>query len=196
MRKFAWVSAIVVLIALAFAGGYILRLWQSAPHTPGTAQALFGAVKAPKPKAPPEWTEWRYPGSTEQGSSKGGGGTMNGLTVGPIDSVILTTPDDFEKVLEWYANKFDSPVIAVPTGSGSLGKFNTENTDDPIINANVMLASNRPGDERDKGTWRPVRMKVISARTPRYDLVINVSRAEGESHTHVVVTYFPNKPGE
>jgi len=79
----------------------------------------------------------------------------------------------------------------VPTGSGSLGKMNTANKEDPIISASVLLASSRPPEEHDKGN-RPVQMKVISVRTPRYDLVINVSRAEGEGFTHIVVTYFPN----
>ena len=196
MRKFTSVLAIAVLIGVAFAGGYFLRLWQSTGHAVGMAEVFSVASKGPKPKAPPEWTEWQYPESTEGGSSKGGGGTVNDLSVGPIYSVILTTPDDLDKVLEWYAKKFDSEIIAVPTGSGSLSRMNTENQDDPIISANVLLASNRPSNDRDKGPWRPVRMKVISVRTPRYNLVINVSRAEGESHTHVIVTYFPNKPSE
>ena len=84
----------------------------------------------------------------------------------------------------------------MPTGSGSLGKFDSDNKDDPIINGNVIQAGYRPSEDRKNGEWRPVRMKVISVRTPRYDLVINVSRAEGESHTHVVVAYFPNVPEE
>jgi len=58
------------------------------------------------------------------------------------------------------------------------------------------LASYRRSEEREKGMWHPVRMKVVSVRTPRYHLVINVSRAEGESHTHVIVTYLPNPLNE
>ncbi len=118
---------------------------------------------------------------------------VNGLRVGPIYSVELTTPDDLDKVLKWYATKFDSAIIAVPTGGGVVGISDSNNKDDPIINGNVILASYRPREEREKGMWRPVRMKIISVRTPRYDLVINVSQAEGESHTHVVITYFPNE---
>jgi hypothetical protein len=196
MRKLGAVLAVLVLVGVAFAGGYYLHLYQSVGRAVGIAEVLSPAAKAPKPAKPPEWTEWQYPGSAEGGSSKGGGGTANGVSVGPIYSVILTTPDDLDKVLEWYAKKFGNEIIAVPTGSGSLGEMNTANADDPIINANVMLASGRPSDDPARGTWRPVRMKVISVRTPRYDLVINVSRAEGESHTHVIVTYFPNTPSE
>jgi hypothetical protein len=158
-------------------------------------QAAGTPLQKSKAKAPPEWTEWQYPDSKEQGSSKGGGGLMNGVTVGPIYSVELTTPDDLDKVLKWYAKKFGGEIIAVPTGSGSLGGFDSNNKDDPVINGNVIL-SNRPSDDRGAGSLRPVKMKVISVRTPRYDLVVNVSRAEGESHTHVVVTYFPNLPTE
>jgi len=190
MRRLALVLAILVLTAGAFAAGYYLHSWR------GTTNTSFMPWQKAQLKTPPEWTEWQYPDSKEQGSGKGGGGTVNGLTAGPIYSVSLTTPDDLDKVLKWYAKKFDNDIIAVPTGSGSLGKMNTENKEDPIINADVLLASTRPNEERDNGTLRPVQMKVISVRTPRYDLVINVSRAEGESHTHIIVTYFPNLPGE
>jgi hypothetical protein len=196
MRKLVSVLAILVLVGAAFAGGYYLHLCQSMGHVVAIGEVPSLVSTEPRPAKPPEWTAWQYPGSTEGGSSKGGGGTLNRVRVGPIYSVILTTPDDLDKVLEWYANKFDSEIIAVPTGSGSMSRVNTANQDDPVINGNVMLASDRPSDDRAQGRWRPVRMKVISVRTPRYDLVLNVSRADGESHTHVVVTYFPNQPGE
>jgi hypothetical protein len=192
MKKIALAVVILALVGGAFAGGYFMPRQQGTPP----AGAKGAENPKPKPKAPPEWTEWQYPDSKEGGSSKGGGGLMNDVRVGPIYSVALTTPDDLDKVLKWYAKKFNGEIIAEPTGSGSLGKFDSDNKDDPIINGNVLLASYRPSEDRKNGDWRPVRMKVISVRTPRYDLVINVSRADSESHTHVVVTYFPNLPEE
>ena len=71
--------------------------------------------------------------------------------------------------------------------------MDSENKDDPIIIVDVIPNNNnRLADDRDKGALRLVRVKIISVRTPRYDLGITISRAEGESHTHIVITYFPN----
>jgi hypothetical protein len=195
MKKFALALVVLALVGGAFGGGYFLHHWQGPNNTERMSETASTPLQKSKAKAPPEWTEWQYPGSKEQGSSKGGGGLMNGVKVGPIYSVELTTSDDLDKVLNWYAKEFGSEIIAVPTGSGSLSRFNSDNKDDPVINGNVIL-SNRPSDDRNAGSLRPVKMKVISVRTPRYDLVVNVSRAESESHTHVVVTYFPNLPSE
>ena len=151
----------------------------------------------PEPGAnvPPEWTVWQYPDSKEQGASKGGGGQVNGVSTGPVFSVETTTHDEFDTVLTWYSKKFDNQIIANTTRSGSLGRFDSENKDDPIVNGSVIVSS-RPSDDRNAGSPRPVKMKVISFRTPRYALVVNVSRAEDEPHTHVFITYFPNSPGQ
>jgi hypothetical protein len=187
MGKFVLAVAVLVLIAGAFAGGYYLCYWQN------PAQIVANPPKERKPTAPPDWKEWQYPDSQEGNSGKGGGGMMGGVSVGPIYDVVLTTSDDLVKVHAWYAKKFDSEIIAVPTGAGSNTKMNSEDKDDPIINFDVTLDNTLPKDDRDKGGARPVRAKVISIRTPRYALAINISRADGEAHTHIIISYFPNE---
>jgi hypothetical protein len=201
MKKLMLALVILLLMGGTFAAGWFLPHGPEAPppdrpEAPPPGPAARPAVLKPRPKAPPDWTEWQYPDSKEQASGKGGGGTANGVTVGPIYSVELTTTDDLDKVLQWYAKKFNNDIIAMPTGGGGQSKFDSNNPDDPIINGDVLQAGNRPSEDRAKGMWRPVKMKVITLRTPRYDLVINISRAEGESHTHVIVTYLPNPVGQ
>lgn len=175
MKRVVVPLAIVVLIAGAFAAGYLLR--------PAIAGNM--AVQGAQVKSPPEWTQWKYPGSQEEGSQKGGGVQTNDWAVGPTYSVSLSTPDDLETVLKWYAKQFDFEAISSPTGSGSTGRFNTGDPDGNMY-TNVVLTGTTPNQTN------PVRTKLISTRTARYSIAVAVARNEGGSHTHILLTYFPN----
>ncbi len=184
MKKFGIPLAILILMCAAFVAGYYLR----SPDKPIASSLPWN--KKTKQKAPPEWTEWKYPESQERESSKGPRGQE--VPVGSVDSVVLTTTDDYEKVLEWYAKKLEFDIVAEPTGGGSIGKFNTANPDDPFINMAAMPSSFRLQDFKEKSKSQGVKMKAITVRTPRYGLVINISRADHETNTYILITYFPN----
>ena len=138
-------------------------------------------------EAGPDWKEWKYPGCAEHGSSLGGGGQAGMSKVPPLYCLVMTTPDDYEKVLKYYADKMGNSVLAVGAGSGTkVDSSNPENCENWFV---LNDALSPEGANRS----RPVKAKVFGKRTPTYDLTMHVSRANDENHTHIMLAYYPAK---
>src|SRR4051812_16822879 len=56
---------------------------------------------------PPKWTEWQYPGSKVVDSGGGGDYTDMKIKHSVGQRAVLTTPDDFDQVCEYYKKKCD-----------------------------------------------------------------------------------------
>jgi hypothetical protein len=173
-----WVIAAAVgliLVVAAFVGGWVLG-----KYAPKTAGGPNGMVIAP---APADWTEWTYPGGKQTGSATGGGSSLGNVRVGPLHTAQVTTPDEFETVLAFYATKLAHPGIASPGGTESSGGIRGVATGNEVY-AYASQSDTRPG----------VKAKAITYRTSNYDLVITVTRAGGEKETHILIAYMPHRP--
>lgn len=116
--------------------------------------------------------EYVYPGAVAHGSTYGGGVT-------PVYLAAFVTPDDGEKVTDWYQQKVGK--VARPRSEGvSWGGYEghaiRHDTDQPRVDA---AAATKP---------RPVAVSVFTERTAGYTVAVTVSRAAGELHTHIVLT--------
>ncbi|MGA2255314.1 MAG: hypothetical protein ABSG53_11680 [Thermoguttaceae bacterium] len=137
-------------------------------------------------KSDEDWQQWKYPGCAEHESSLGGGGQLGTARVPPHFCLVLTTQDDYEKVLRFYADKTGTGL----TGGGSGTTANGNSKDANMESWFVMNDSLSPeGANRN----RPVKTKMFGKRTPRYDLTMFFSRANDEKHTHMLLVYYPRE---
>ncbi len=122
----------------------------------------------------PPLEHWRYPGATEQGRGRGPSLAINDQTVKPAsEHLMFTTPDDYDKVLSFYGSKGGNT-------SGISG--------DAITGIRIYLSQ---ADGRDPVTNgpRPVRVQCLRETRASYDVVVFITRAEKEAHTHVILLY-------
>jgi hypothetical protein len=189
MRKVLAVIAVLALTGAGFGAGWWYGRSQVPPMQP----------RNPDTKSPddpwqdkPRWLEWKYPDSREASSAHGGGGRAGAVSVGPLDAVVLVTPDSFEKVLAFYADKFHADILAAPNGGGSMSYFRSEHGEDEVVVGDVVSDSLREVDDGGPGGQRPVKTKMVARRTKLYDLTLVISKADGEKHTRIYLAYYPN----
>jgi hypothetical protein len=107
--------------------------------------------------------EWQYPGSKmPHGASMSDGGNPDIQDL--KCQTILSTPDSFEKVVDFYAKK----VGAVP----DAGKAAPTNAAVAVVNQS---------DSKD----RPVSVQVISVNKADTSTTLVISRGEHEKETHI-----------
>jgi hypothetical protein len=144
-----------------------------------------------KPReAASDWREWKYPGSAEHDSSTWGGGQAGNARLPGHYGMVMTTQDDYEKVLQFYADKTGVGAIAGSEGGGGM-KFSTGGNTSSMEDWFVLNDSQSPGGANQS---RPVKAKGFAKRTLLYDLTMFVTRADNEKHTHVVLAYYPRQP--
>jgi hypothetical protein len=134
--------------------------------------------------------DWKYPGCSDHDSSLGGGGHVGRAKVPPHYCLVMTTQDDYEKVLKFYADKTGISSLVAGTGGGTTMKFDTTTSHFEtwfVLNDNLSPGGANQG--------RPVRAKVFAKRTATYDLTVFISRATNEKHTHIVLAYYPRRQG-
>jgi hypothetical protein len=140
----------------------------------------FAGEGDPGPPAP-ALEDWHYPGAIEQGSIKGTSLEINGQIVKPAPIYVLWgTPDDYDKVVAFYAEKGGFKQIG---GQGFEGNTRGE--------SNVVLSDdwNPERNPDGSGKSRPIRALCLRRRCGSYDLAIFITRAQGEGHTHIVLLY-------
>jgi hypothetical protein len=130
-----------------------------------------------------DWQQWKYPGCSEHDSSLGGGGQMGKARVPSHYCLVMTTPDDYEQVLKFYADKKGFSDLA-GSGSGTRASSNPD-----LFESWFVLSDSLAPDGVNQS--RPVKAKLFGKRTPTYDLTMLVSRAKDEKHTHIVLSYNP-----
>lgn len=172
-----WVIVLAVcllFVVAAFVGG-----WFTGRNTPKASEEVFGQPVAP---APADWTSWNYPGSERLSLMTSAASGFSNVRTGPVHTVRLATADSFAQVLSYYATQLGQPGITGPgMATGVPGtRLLPGGTE---VYSCTYVTTNRPG----------MKGKAIGYRTSNYDLVIDVTRADGEKQqTHIVITYMPN----
>jgi hypothetical protein len=116
---------------------------------------------------------WEYPGAKK----------LSGQVGGPLVTGVYVTGDDLAKVLKWYGEKLGTDLAPrEPTAGGVEGGADKQTAS--------FQDSVRPFDDKAK-TYPPrdVAVHVGVQNTKGYAVTVVVSRARGEDHTHVVITY-------
>ena len=152
-------------VAVAFYGG--LFIGRTKPDPP---------LGLPRPPAEDHWT---YPGSALV--------ARTGLNQSVF--TILATPDDFDSVARFYSDR-----IGATTGLGD--NFDPQRNE-TVTRGFAWGTYTRASDSRqmtDGVSPRKVRVWAFEVRSQVYDLNVVVNRAEGEAHTHVIITYDPKPP--
>jgi hypothetical protein len=180
MKRLLILAGFLAAVAVGAAVGYLVGR-----HRPR------GAGLAGNPaEAGPDWKEWKYPGGAEHDSSLGGGGQIGTAGVPPHYCLAMTTEDDYEKVLRFYADKPGMSGLAAGTGSGMKGGASTDPNTSYI---ETWFVLNDGWSPEGVSRGRPVKVKVFGKRTGTYDLTMHVSRASDEKHTHIVLAYYPKR---
>jgi hypothetical protein len=162
----------LLFVVAAFIGG-----WVAGRHTPKET-LLFNTPVAPPPV---DWTEFAYPGGEQRSVVVTGGVSFTSSRVVPGTTAVMVTADSFEKVITHYAQKLGQPGAIPVTGTGSTSGGRILPTGAEAYDCTHTTAT-RPG----------LKVMLISYRTTVYDLVLNVTRADGEKQTTIIIAYSPH----
>jgi hypothetical protein len=132
----------------------------------------------PSVAPPPAPEQWTYPGSKELMRS---GGQANLLA-------LLTTPDDLDAVARFY-NRQICQVNGM--AEGNLDPQHTGLSSTGWGGGTYCYAVD--ADQPDQ-VARKARVATFEVRSQSYDLNVFVSRAEGEGHTHIALTFHAKEP--
>jgi hypothetical protein len=131
----------------------------------------------------PAMDDWKYPGAETAGNgSMGGGGDQHWENAKHFDAA-WTTTDDFDKVMNFYADKLELDkdwLNKSPWASGNVGDKLLKS-----LNASPKGGVSDDGDKR----LRPVRCRCLARHTPSYDISVFVTRGATEKHTFILVLY-------
>ena len=140
----------------------------------------FAGEGGPSGPAPP-LEHWRYPGATEHGSGRGPSLAIKGQTVKPApEYLVLATADDYKKVAAHYGTTL---------GFGARSDFG--HTNQTSTEHGFQLALTDGQDPGPASKARPVRVLCLRQTCGSYSVVVFITRAEKEAHTHVVLLYDP-----
>jgi hypothetical protein len=116
---------------------------------------------------------WEYPGAKKLSLQVGG----------PLVTGVYVTTDDLAKVLKFYGEKLGTDLAPKePTAGGVEGSADKQTAS--------VQDSVRPFDDKAKTyPLRDVAIHVGTQNAKGYAVTLVVSRAKGEDHTHVVITY-------
>jgi hypothetical protein len=172
-RSLIIIAGFLVAAAIGVGIGYLVGR-----NNPQDRKLAENPAALKQDEARPDWKEWKYPGCVERGFGQVGGGQSGGVKT-PMDyHSVMTTPDDYEKVLGFYAEKTGISVLALENGAGAGGGTSGE-----WFVANDSLLPDEVAQNR------PVRVRMFGKRTPTYDLTMFISRANDEKHTHIILAY-------
>jgi hypothetical protein len=119
--------------------------------------------------------EYKYPDA-----ELAGGATMSDGGNHKIQSVkckaVLTTPDPIEKVIKFYADKFETTKAEDP----ARGTEKAEVEDGDGKSVSVV----------DDSDGRPVTVRVIVVNKADTSTTLVISRAEGEKKTHIAWSHY------
>jgi hypothetical protein len=181
------------LLAL-FAAGVGLGMVVQYPIQLGVADAVlrpfFEAFYGGGPSGPaPPLEQWRYPGAADQSFGQAPMLSFNGQVPTPQPEFFAsTTVDDYEKVAAHYGAKLGFFDGAIDTsGFGLMGTIFVHNSNAGFQTLVTDGKVPRPLQEND----RPVRAVCLRQTCRSYDVVVFITRAEKEEHTHIILLYNP-----
>jgi len=179
--------AILVVVALAFGAGVLMQQRYQLARVDAIKVFARDFVGLDDPLSPaPAWEEWQYPKADCIGSGHDQDLTMGGKLVRPAGHyAVLVTPDAFEDVARFYAEKtgFDDPASVARSHAAISSQGTIQGESSHLLDDSDSAA--------DLAKARPVRAKCLVRRCPSYDLTVFLTRAEGETNTHIVLVYQP-----
>ena len=92
----------------------------------------------------------------------------------------MATADDYKKVADHYGTKLGFEAAS------NLGQFNGTSTE-----AGFQLAFTDGQEPGPASKARPVRVLCLRQTCGSYSVVVFITRAEEEAHTHVILLYDP-----
>jgi hypothetical protein len=179
-RRFLIGVGLLSLFAAGIGLGMFLHYKLQIGVAEAVARLARGVVGEDKPGPPaPPLEDWRYPGADEKSSTGGMSLEVNGQVVKPAPTyVVWVTPDGYDQVAAFYGGKGGfSQTSGVGITSSTRGE------------SNVVVGDDQNPDR--PGTLRPVHAVCLRRRCGSYDLVVFITRAQNEGHTHIVVLYEP-----
>lgn len=187
MNKTAVRFGVAALLIGAGAGvGFLLgRPFPAAPARSDEVRIHFRPGDDTVFTAPPQWTEWEYPGSKVENSTGGSGYKDMRIEYSTGQRAVLTTPDDFDMVCEFYKKKCD---LRPPGDSSVHARFDTGGSDKDYY---VTLYETRHGNWFEGAKQQDTRTMGFQVSTVRYHLAGFISRGKGASATQVVLAYRP-----
>jgi len=112
--------------------------------------------------------------------------TGNNYTAGRATVIVTATPDDFDKVVEWYETKNGAKTFRrdgkIPLSGGNAGGGGPA---DRVNEWRIIVHDS----EGEKGKPRAVRSTQFLRETKTHLLSVAITRANAEDKTHVIVTY-------
>ncbi len=115
---------------------------------------------------------WEYPGGKNSMSSE----------VGPLYNSVRTTTDDLASVVAHYDKKLGTRIAVDKPEAGAAEGGSGKQTA-------VYQDSLQPSGDAKKPQARDVTVLLASQNTRAYCLTLVISRAKGENHTHIALTY-------
>jgi hypothetical protein len=219
MRKSRVILGAAVLLAIGFGAGWLAAsrpgggsirgpLVTDLEPIAGLGHSKVRELAMPRVPGPPSGLgslkAWHYPGSTPGASGSAVGSRTTGqvlhtaFTLGNYQ--LLTTSDDFDKVVAFYQNK--ATRVLEEAGFAKVGPVSAKDKADPTthLGGGVMggTENNRCGgsifqfDCHQPGPGivpRKVLTALVGVRFNNYYVNAFVSRAEGEPLTHVILTF-------
>lgn len=157
--------ALVISALAAFYFGYRQGMWN------GIRAATTSAASV----QPVNLDSWKYPAMTVDSSQIGITGHVAGIIFNPQNFLKGTSPDQFDQVVSFYAQR--CPESRVDVGLGA------QHVDSSVIQS----ISIDDGVRAIGGFARPVRIMTFAVQTDTFDLFIMISRADTEAETHILL---------
>jgi hypothetical protein len=118
--------------------------------------------------------EWMYPGAKFGGANMSDGGNRTAQSV--KCQALLTTGDSFEKVTNYYEQKFVS-------GPQEIG-------------GTVKGGKPQSVSIQDDSAKRPVQLRIMVVNRAQTSTTLVISRAQGETKTHIAWSHFMRFDGD
>lgn len=142
----------------------------------------------PIPPAPALET-WVYPGSTAGASLTGAQVHYRGNLVRPAGNLAsYSSNDSFEKIAEYYAEKlgFDDAKSMAASKSATYSEGTFDGDNELLLDSGDWTNEFTNANIADR-----VRVKNLLKRSAGYDILVELSQADGNTTTHIVVLYLP-----
>jgi hypothetical protein len=148
--------------------------WLARTHSPAATPAEDGPSGKRQVGKEDEAEFWRYPGARQFG----------GVQAGPAHLTVYSTADGLDKVAAWYTERVGQTIEPdKATGPGGGGE-------QPGVVSASCNDSFGP-DIGPNGRYPPRAVKIgVGVRTsPASTVTVAINRLEGESQTHIVVSF-------
>jgi hypothetical protein len=178
---------VIVLVSVGFAAGFVCS--RQFPASTGTSddapRIRFYPGDDSVFASTPGWEEWRYPDSKVHGSASSATMTHHGIQFSTSAQAVLTTPDDFDKVCEYYKRKCD---LRPPGDSSAHWKDHSGGLDKDFW---LAVYESRHSNWLVGPDSRSGKHMGFDVSTTRYHLAGFVYRGERDDVTQVMLVLRP-----